>query len=190
MTQNRKPPAYQEYAATILADRNFRLMTLAERGLFFSMRLECWQNNAVPATENDLAKYLGSELSETQQAFTTRVKSFFTLNDGLFRCPELDDYRQHLDERKTKQSEGGKRGAAIVNGKSNKPRKQASASDSARLSGNSQAPRRGEGGSLVQLSTEKQSQTQPLENDVNDAWLKDYDKGLQVVDNEYSRMKG
>ena len=123
MTQNRKPPAYQEYAATILADRNFRLMTLAERGLFFSMRLECWQNNAVPAIENDLAKYLGSELSETQQAFTTRVKSFFTLNDGWFCCPELDDYRQHLDERKTKQSEGGKRGAAIVNGKSNKPRK-------------------------------------------------------------------
>ena len=29
MTQNRKPPAYQEYAAAMLANRNFRLMTLA-----------------------------------------------------------------------------------------------------------------------------------------------------------------
>lgn len=190
MTQNRKPPAYQEYAATILADRNFRLMTLAERGLFFSMRLECWQNSEVPATENELAKYLGYEFSDIQQALTARVKSFFSVNDRLFRCPELDDYRQHLEQQKARQSEGGKRGAAIVNGKSNKPRKQASASDSAMSSGNSQAPRRGEGESLVKLSSEKQSQTQPLENDVNDAWLNDYDKGLQVVDNEYSRMKG
>ena len=190
MVQNRKPPAYQEYAATILADRNFRLMTLAERGLFFSMRLECWQNGEVPAIENDLAKYLGYELSEIQSALTKHVKSFFTLNNGSFYSPELEDYRQHLDERKTKQSEGGKRGAAIVNGKSNKPRRQDSASDSAKLSGNSQVTRRGEGGSLVKLSTEKQSQTQSLENGVNDEWLNDYDKGLQVVDNEYSRMKG
>jgi len=149
MTQNRKPPAYQEYAVTILADKNFRLMTLAEWGLLFSMRLECWQNGEVPAIENELAKYLGFELSEIQTALTTRVKSFFMLNDSLFYSPELEDYRQHLDERKTKQSEGGKRGAAIVNGKSNKPRKQASSCDSARLSGNSQVPHRGEGGSLV-----------------------------------------
>ena len=154
------------------------------------MRLECWQNSEVPATENELAKYLGYEFSEIQSALTKHVKSFFTLNNGSFYSPELEDYRQHLDQRKTKQSEGGKRGAAIVNGKSNKPRKQASASDSAMSSGNSQAPRRGEGESLVKLSSEKQSQPQPLENDVNDAWLNDYDKGLQVVDNEYSRMKG
>lgn len=176
MTQNRKPPAYQEYAATILADRNFRLMTLVERGLFFSMRLECWQNSEVPANENDLAKYLGYELSEIQQALTKHVKSFFTLNNSSFYSPELEDYRQHLDERKTKQSEGGKRGAAIVNGKPNKPGKQYSASDSANSSGNSQVPRRGEGGSLVKLSTEKQNQTQSLESGVNDIWLNEYER--------------
>ncbi|MDD2775937.1 MAG: hypothetical protein PHU06_08275 [Gallionella sp.] len=38
MTQNREPPAYQEYAATMLANKNFRLMSLEERGLFFTMR--------------------------------------------------------------------------------------------------------------------------------------------------------
>ena len=177
MTQNRKPPAYQEYAATILADRNFRLMTLAERGLFFSMRLECWQNSEVPAIENDLAKYLGYELSDIQKAFTNRVKSFFTLNNGSFISPELEDYRQYLDERKTKQSEGGKRGAAIVNGKQIKPTKQYSARDAAKPSSNLQVPRRGEGGSLVKLSTEKQSQTQPLGNGNNqDVWISDYER--------------
>ena len=176
MTQNRKPPAYQEYAATILAGKNFRLMTLAERGLFFSMRLECWQNGEVPAIENDLAKYLGYELSEIQSALTKHVKSFFTLNNGSFYSPELEDYRQHLDERKNKQSEGGKRGAAIVNGKPNKPKKQYSASDAGKPSSNSQLPRRGAVGSLVQSRSEKQSQTQSLENGVNDEWLNDYDR--------------
>jgi uncharacterized protein YdaU (DUF1376 family) len=177
MTQNRKPPAYQEYAATILADRNFRLMTLAERGLFFSMRLECWQNGEVPAIDNDLAKYLGYEVSEIKIALTSRVKSFFMLNDSSFNSPELEDYRQHLDERKTKQSEGGRRGAAIVNGKSNKPAKRTSASDLAISSGDLQVPRRGNVGSLVKPSTEKQSQTQPLENGNNqDVWITDYER--------------
>ena len=182
MTQNRKPPAYQEYAATILADRNFRLMALAERGLFFSMRLECWQNSEVPANENELAKYLGYEFSDIQQALTARVKSFFTANDSSFKCPELDDYRKHLEQQKARQSEGGKRGAAIVNSKSNKPTKQASASNSAMSSSNSQVPRRGESGSSVKLSSEKlssekQSQTQPLENcNIKDEWLSDYDR--------------
>lgn len=177
MAQNRKPPAYQEYAATILADRDFRLMTLAERGLFFSMRLECWQNNAVPAIENDLAKYLGYELSDIQKTLTPRVKAFFNLNDSLFNCPELDDYRQHLEQQKARQSEGGKRGAAIVNGKSNKPKKQASATDSTMLSGNSQVARQGESGFLVKLSSEKQSQNQSLNNgNIQDEWVNEYDR--------------
>lgn len=177
MTQNRKPPAYQEYAATILADRNFRLMTLAERGLLFSMRLECWQNSEVPSIENDLAKYLGYEFSDIQNALTPRVKAFFNLNDSSFNCPELDDYRQHLAQQKAKQSEGGKRGAAIVNGKSSKPKKQTSAIDSTMLSGNPQVARQGEGGFLVKLSSEKQSQKQPLENvNIQDEWVSEYDR--------------
>ena len=31
-------------------------------------------------------------------------------------CPELDDYRTHLEDRKKRQSEGGKHGASITNG--------------------------------------------------------------------------
>jgi hypothetical protein len=177
MAQNRKPPAYQEYAATILSDRNFRLMTLAERGLFYSMRLECWQNSEVPAIENDLAKYLGYELSDIQKSLTPRVKAFFKLNGILFNCPELEDYRQHLEQRKTKQSEGGKRGAASTNGKSKNPLKQASTREPTMLSGNPQVPRQGESEFLVKLSSEKQSQNQSLNNgNIQDEWVNEYDR--------------
>jgi uncharacterized protein YdaU (DUF1376 family) len=177
MAQNRKPPAYQEYAATILSDRNFRLMTLAERGLFYSMRLECWQNIEVPASENDLAKYLGYESSEIKNALSQRVKAFFNLNENLFKCPELDDYRQHLEQQKAKQSAGGKLGAASTNGKSKNPLKQASTREPAMLSGNPQVPRQGESEFLVKLSSEKQSQNQPLENgNIQDEWVNEYDR--------------
>lgn len=48
MSQNRDAPAYQEYAATILAQLSFRTMTLQERGLLYTMRLECWVNMRLP----------------------------------------------------------------------------------------------------------------------------------------------
>jgi hypothetical protein len=57
--QKREPPAFQEYPASILAERNFRLMSLPERGLLFTIRLECWVNGSVPSLPDELAKYLG-----------------------------------------------------------------------------------------------------------------------------------
>lgn len=164
MAQNRKPPAYQEYAATILADRNFRLMTLAERGLLFSMRLECWENINVPATSNELAKILGYEASEIESALTDKLKSFFLMQGQDFICPEIEDYRQHINERKKKQSEGGKKGAKSTNSKHNQ------------LASNPQVPRQDTRESLVKSSLAQFSKTQSLENgDINDEWINDYE---------------
>ena len=181
MAQNRKAPAYQEYAAPMLANRNFRLMTLAERGLFYTLRLECWENIQVPASNHELAKYLGCDVAEVEKAMTAHVKGFLLERDGLFTCPEIDDYRQHINERKAKQSEGGKRGAASKNGKASKPIKPVNAGDVAMSPSNSQLPQRASLSSLVKPSTVKQSQTQPLENgDIpiskNDEWVNEYDK--------------
>ena len=39
MSQNRDAPAYQEYAANLLARREFRAMSLPERGLLYTLRL-------------------------------------------------------------------------------------------------------------------------------------------------------
>ena len=110
MVQHRKAPAYQEYAATLLVNKQFRLMTLAERGLLYTLKLECWENVEIPANEADMAKYLGYDLSELKLALTARVKAFFTEHNGFYTSNELEDYRQHLEDRKTKQSEGGKKG--------------------------------------------------------------------------------
>lgn len=59
MNQNRAAPAFQEYAATMLALLPFRTMTLQDRGLLYTMRLECWVNVRLPYNHNDLAKVLG-----------------------------------------------------------------------------------------------------------------------------------
>ena len=170
MTQNRKAPAYQEYAATMLSNKYYRLMSLAERGLLYALRLECWENQDLPANPSELAKYLGVQTSEVNTAFTEKVNAFFKVEGDKLMCPELDDYRQHLTDRKKKQSEGGKKGAAKTNAKFNE-------------AGNSQPPRQGRRESLVKHSSDKLSQTQSLKNghipnNINDEWVDDYDSSL------------
>lgn len=164
MTQDRKAPAYQEYAATMLASKNYRLMSLSERGLLYAMRLECWENQDLPANPSQLAGYLGINKNEVEAALTERVKSFFNIDVNKLTCPELDNYRKHLNDRKAKQSQGGKKGAAKTNAKF-------------KDSSNSQVARE----SLVKSSLEKLNKTQSLDNgdisiEVNDEWLNEYDQ--------------
>jgi len=161
MAQNRKPPAYLEYAATMLANRQYRLMPLAERGLLYAIRLECWENKLVPAPHDQLAKYLGCDVVEVKSALTERVKAFLNEKDGSLTCPELEDYRQHLAERKLKQSNGGKGGAAITNAK-----KRAIKDDNLHIPNRSTNPQvtcQVTDESLVNSSTVKSSQKQSLE---------------------------
>ncbi|CAN1520477.1 hypothetical protein MCEKH45_01087 [Methylophilaceae bacterium] len=161
MAQNRRPPAYVEYAATILANRQYRLMSLAERGLLYTIRLECWENIQVPASPDELAKYISCDVSDVKAALTDRVKSFLSEKENSLTCPELEDYRQHLAERREKQSKGGKDGAAITNRSKKKADKEVNV-DQLDGSGNSQASRRGTVGSLVKSSTVKSSQIPPV----------------------------
>lgn len=169
MAQNRKPPAYQEYAASILADRNFRLMTLAERGLLYTLRLECWQNVNVPASPKELAKYFGYEASEIETALSQKVIEFFEQRGSDLICPEIENYRQHVNDIRKRQSEGGKKGAKKVNAKHQNNE------------ANLQVPRRGTRESLVQYSIDKFSKTQSLENgditiDETQHWIVEYDE--------------
>lgn len=119
-TQNREPPAYQEYASDMLARREYRSMTLAERGLMDTLRRECWVNRTVPADPGLLAKILGYSTDEIL-AVLPNVMPFFTkAGDDLF-CPELDEYRAYLAKVKNAKIEGGKRGADIKNRKRKMP---------------------------------------------------------------------
>ena len=167
MAQNRKPPSFQEYAATILSSKSFRVMTLSQRGLLFTMRLECWVNHSTPSLSNELAKYLGFSHQEISEALSVDVISYFNESESSYICPELEDYRQHLKEIRDKQRAGGKKAAAITNNKwreiqSSKPQVTCE--------------------SLVQLSPVKLSSNQSLENgNIHDDFVKDYESASNGI---------
>lgn len=116
--QNRPAPAYQEYAAAMMASTPYRVLGLTERGLLYSMRLECWVNHGLPDNPATLAKILGFDAAEIAAALPA-VMPFFKKENGFITSPELDDYRRHLEAIRIKQSEGGKQSAANKKGKSN-----------------------------------------------------------------------
>ena len=106
----RPAPAYQEYASDMLANANYRMMSLAERGLLETMRKECWVNHSIPANKSDLSLYLRCDIEEINESLTDRVMSFFIEQSGKLVCIELEAYRQNQIEREKKISEGGRRG--------------------------------------------------------------------------------
>ena len=134
MAQNRPAPCYQEYTASMLANVNFRQMPLAARGLLYTLRLECWENHRLPADLGKLASVLRFDESEIIAAMQW-LDTFIRTKDGWLTSPELDDYRQHLADRRKAQSNGGKKGAAKTNaGKSRVPRESVVKSSTDQLS--------------------------------------------------------
>jgi hypothetical protein len=111
MAQNRRPPAYQEYAAEILAQIPFRSMSLQGRGLLFTLRLECWVNKQLPSDPETLAKVLGLPVDQVSGSLA-EVLPFFIIKGDFIVCPELENYREHLDYINKMKSEGGKNSAA------------------------------------------------------------------------------
>lgn len=178
MTQNRPPPAFQEYAANMMAKVEYRILTLPQRGLLYSMRLECWVNLALPETSSMLARVLGFSTEDVQSALPA-VMRFFALQNGQIICPELEDYRAHLAGIRQKQKEGGKRGAKLVNSRRKPKSIQADSGDS---EVDPQVTRTSTRGSSVKLSSVQVSQNQSSVKGINlndnstDQWIADYDR--------------
>lgn len=161
MTQNRNPPAYQEYAASMLASKEFRLMTLEQRGFLYTLKLECWENQQVPSEHEELAKYLGVQVDEINRAFTPSQYKFFSKYADFILCPELEDYKQHLNGIREAKSKGGKKSA------SNRASKlKVEGSTNLQVSSNS----------LVKLNSVKTSQAQSLESGNTTEWVNAYDR--------------
>lgn len=187
MSQNRDAPAYQEYAATLLAQLPFRVMTLQDRGLLYTMRLECWVNVRLPANPSDLAKVLGLPVAEVAGSLAA-VMPFFATVDNFIVSPELENYRAYLAERRNKQSEGGKRGSAMTNGRRSRPEKAVDVGRSGTPSSDSRVPRRGGVESLVQSSTVKPSQNQSVGSDVSiDPFVAEYESVEGSAVGEYEK---
>lgn len=114
MAPNRTAPAYQEYAASMMARMEYRTLTLAQRGLLYSMRLECWVNQFLPESPNVLARILGFDHAEIA-AELPFVMSFFDVENGRITSPDLESYRQRVEGIRERQAQGGKAGAAKTN---------------------------------------------------------------------------
>jgi uncharacterized protein YdaU (DUF1376 family) len=120
MAQNRDAPAFQEYAASMMARFEYRCLSLSERGLLYSLRLECWANKLLPADTPTLARALGYEVHDIEMALP-KVMTFFASDGKSIMCPELEHYRAHLEGRRDKLSAAGKKGAAKTNKKHAEP---------------------------------------------------------------------
>lgn len=169
MAQNREPPAFQEYAAAMMAKTDYRLMSLAGRGLLYTMRLECWVNRRLPPDAPRLARVLGFDVAEVA-ALMPEVRPFFAIDEAGLFCPELEDYREHVNDRRQKQSEGGKQTAA-----KHKAKRQQVAPE--RGAGYLPANLQGACSSLVQSSKAKPNSMQVLSEDpIDNEWLSDYEK--------------
>lgn len=166
----------------MLANIHFRMLEPAERGLLYTMRLECWVNHGLPTNPVMLAKVLGLDPGEVAAALPN-VKSFFREENNLLISPELEDYRAHLANRSAKQSEGGKKSAANKKGgvKSSETKAaQGTKGNASTLQDTCKSPAR----TLQVLSTAQSnpvqpSQTQSLEKGLPDElipWANDYDK--------------
>lgn len=178
---NRPPPAYQEYASDVLASRSYRMMSLAERGLWDQMRKECWVNRSIPSQPEKLAKYLGLPLADVEGALTTNVQSCFDDDGEAFVCPELEDYRKKLEEKRRSMAEGGARGGKKTQAKYKNSRQ-------APLEANSEALRRSElnriGGKGEELINKE-----VLSPD-NMQWVNDYERGDRGSDRYSQQSNG
>jgi hypothetical protein len=108
--QKRQLPAYLEYASDALANFNYRVMSLTERGLWDTMRKECWVNNRVPADPVILAKMLNLATIEVRQNLTPALLEFFELRGTFYHCPELENYKLGVLKNREKMSKGGAKG--------------------------------------------------------------------------------
>lgn len=115
--KSRPPPAYQEYASDLLANRHYKQMTLGEKGLFHLLKNECWVNSWLPSNHDKLAKYLGESVDSIKAHLTDSVLYFFEVSGEQLRCPELDRYRCELNLRQQKLSEAASKGGKSTQSK-------------------------------------------------------------------------
>ena len=174
MSQKLPPPAYQTYAANILANLSFRQATLAQRGLAYTIELECWINGKIPSDVGKLGKVLGCAPNEIKSALSEAIRiGEFVVNDGFISSPRLDNYKVHLAERREKQVSGGKKGAAITNRRDIK----LSSGYERKVSGESQVD--SQVLSIAKSSTEK-NQTQSI-----DKFVHAYERAERKEDNYF-----
>lgn len=134
-------PAFQEYAANMMARFEYRTLTLAQRGLLYSMRLECWVNQCLPESPEILARILGFDVAEIA-AEIPYVMAFFVVENGRIFAPDLEAYRARVLGIRERQAQGGKAGAAKTNARKTRANTGVSGKPPGKSSGKPQVSRR------------------------------------------------
>ena len=182
-TQGRDAPAYQEFAASMMARMTYRQMTLAERGLLYTLRNECWVNRQLPNDPAKLARVLGYPVEDIRSALPGVMGLFKVQGESLI-CPELEDYRHYQDARRERMSEGGKKSAEKRKGS-----KREVATDINSTS-TLQAPSKHPVSSLQALRQDKSKpdQSKPAIKGgvVDDDWTREYEQTEEAA-NDYAR---
>ena len=182
-SQGRDAPAYQEFAASMMAKMAYRQMTLAERGLLYTLRNECWVNRQLPSDPAKLARVLGYQVEDVHSALPS-VMEFFEVQGEHLTCPELEKYRQYQDARRERMSEGGKKSA------NQRRRVKQHAEDTTTSASTLQPPSKPLSTSSQALRQDKNNpeKQKPVSKDdsVHDGWLQDYERAEATV-NDYAR---
>jgi len=114
-----KMPAYQEYPADILNNEVFIQLSMAQRGLLWTLRMYCWKNESIPAGYKNLAILTGISEKEACKLFDEKVNSFFELtfdedinkqNPRMINT-DLEAYRKEKIAARNKRAASGKLGA-------------------------------------------------------------------------------
>lgn len=119
MAERRPPPAYQVYASDVSAQEEFRLASLAERGLHYTMETYCWVNHRIPADLEQMARCLGLTGAEIQGARGRLIQRHFLPHPddpAYLYNRELERQRAQMSERLDRQTEAGRRGGLASQG--------------------------------------------------------------------------
>jgi len=182
----RAPPAFQEYASDTLANMQFRLLSLPERGLWATMRMECWVNINIPSSPHELANILNLPISDVENNLTKRVLSFFLEKNKSLICTELEGYREKLATKSTAQAAGGKKGGQVTQRNHKEHKKLSEANLQANLEAKPKVLNRNE--ERRNDTKRRESPVKESSEDSNDSWIAAYEKPSIHEVNQYEKM--
>ena len=119
-SEKRPLPYFQCFASDWMAAEDYALMSIAERGMLFSMLNAAWVNGSVPASSVNLARIIQLDERAVSDALTERVLKWFaaSINDpARLICPELERQRSESIAHRQKLTEGGRRGGNATQAK-------------------------------------------------------------------------
>ncbi|NOS97372.1 MAG: hypothetical protein HOP25_02735 [Methylotenera sp.] len=100
-------PAFQEYAANLLARRDFKALKLESKGLLWAMRLEYWVNGDFNDDAAQIGAILGVSTEDIARLLPT-ISTFLATDGKSIGFEDLSNYKLSLEAKRAKQSAGGK----------------------------------------------------------------------------------